>query len=504
MSVSSITRTLSFFSKWTAEIFRQPALMLSLVLGPFLVLLAFGHGVNIHGPRPRTLIVENASADSEMAPLPEQLDDHIKVVGTTTDMHYAREQLRTGKVDAVAVMPPDPVQTVKEGKHVPVHILTNEIDPVREGYARAYLREQVAELNKETITEAIAEAQGSATEIQNATADARPLIAALRTANGNIEGARTQLQQLQATIDPLAALSQRASTAMTGASFVVPGLERPADQAERLGRLASDLNASVDALDRALNEGGTLPTPEELDTLEKNLDEVDRLAADVQHISPEVLAAPFELQMEDIAPLEDSFTAFYAPAVLALLVQHLAVTLGALSMSRIRLIGMMDILRVSPVRAGEVVAGNYLSYGALCAVAAAALVALTVILLDVPVFGSWLLVAGALALLIAASLGVGFVVSMLSASEQQAAQLAMLILLCSIFFSGFVFALDRIAWPVRALSYVLPSTYAIRALQDVMLRGVLREPLDLTYLGLAAGLFLIGTLLLFKRELRPQ
>ena len=413
----SATRSLSFFSKWSAEIIRQPALMLSLVLGPFLVLLAFGHGVNVNGPRPRTLIVESQDTDASIQPIPEELNEHIDIVGTTTDMGYARQQLRDGKVDAVAVMPPDPVERVKSGQHIPVHILTNEIDPVREGYARAYLRDQVAELNKDTIARAIGEAQGSITEVQEATAQARPILQTLRAAEGDIERARTQTRELREAIGPLARASNRAASAITGASFVVPGLEGPADQAERLGRITSDLNASIDSLDRALNDpqgGGRVPTASEIDEIERNLDEIDTLAKDVQAISPEVLAAPFKLQMEDTSPFNASFTAFYAPAVLALLLQHLAITLGALSMARIRLIGMMDLLRVSPVRTGEVVAGNYLSYGTLCAVAAAALVGLTVWLLNVPVFGSWWLVAGSLSLLVLASLGVGFVISLIS------------------------------------------------------------------------------------------
>ena len=169
----------------------------------------------------------------------------------------------------------------------------------------------------------------------------------------------------------------------------------------------------------------------------------------------------------------------------------------------IRIIGLMDLLRTSPVRPMEVVVGNYLSYGTLCAVAGAVLVSLVVVLLDVPVFGSYALVAVALALLIATALGVGFFISMISSSEQQAAQISMLILLGSIFFSGFVFSLDRIAWPIRAVSYALPSTYAIRTLQDVMLRGTLRKPEDLYVLAGTAVFFFLLTIILFKREFRP-
>jgi len=107
------------------------------------------------------------------------------------------------------------------------------------------------------------------------------------------------------------------------------------------------------------------------------------------------------------------------------------------------------------------------------------------------------------ALLIVVSLGIGFVVSLISTSEQQAAQIAMLILLASIFFSGFVFSLDKIGWPVRALSYALPSTYAMRSLQDVMLRGVLRQPGDFAILAGAGVVFFVATLGLFRREFRP-
>ena len=99
---------------------------------------------------------------------------------------------------------------------------------------------------------------------------------------------------------------------------------------------------------------------------------------------------------------------------------------------------------------------------------------------------------------------IGFIISMLSSSEQQAAQIAMLVLIASVFFSGFLVSLDTIVWPVRAVSYALPATYAIRTLQDVMLRGVLRTPGDVAVLGAFSLLFFLATLLLFRREFRAR
>src|SRR4051812_13500769 len=100
--MTSLTRVSAAFSKWSAEILGNPWLMVTLVLGPFLVLLAFGQGVEVNGPKPRTLIVEPAQDTGPIQPLPEELNDHIQVVGQTKDVNWAREELRQGRVDAVA------------------------------------------------------------------------------------------------------------------------------------------------------------------------------------------------------------------------------------------------------------------------------------------------------------------------------------------------------------------------------------------------------------------
>ena len=80
---------------------------------------------------------------------------------------------------------------------------------------------------------------------------------------------------------------------------------------------------------------------------------------------------------------------------------------------------------------------------------------------------------------------------------------ATLILLASIFFSGLFFGLDRVTWPARAISYALPSTYSIRALQDEMLRGVVQHPNDIWILAGAALVLFVLAVVLFRREFSP-
>src|SRR6185369_4531634 len=272
-----------------------------------------------------------------------------------------------------------------------------------------YLNDQVAELNQKTIAKAITEAQGSLGDIQKGVAQARPLLEALRTGQGDLQAARTQVQEIQGLLDPIAAGVSNANAALRGASFVVPGLSRTSDQGEKLQRSLNDLRSSIDRMNQALSSNsGSLPTPEEIDRIDQQLNDLNETASTVQNIPPDVLSAPCQLQLDNVSPTAPTFTSFYSPAVLALLIQHLAITLGALSMARVRSLNLMDLLRVAPVRGSEWIAGNYLSYGLICAFASAALAGLTMFFLGVPVLGSYVALTGGLALLVACSLGVGF------------------------------------------------------------------------------------------------
>jgi ABC-2 type transport system permease protein len=506
----SITRILSFFSQWLAEVVRQPWLMVSLVVGPFLILLLFGEGETIGAPKPRAVLVQPAgqSAGSTFAVAPQELSQYLTVVNTTPDEQQARSELVNGNADIVVVLPSDPTQAIAQGKHAQLQVLTNEIDPVRESYADAYIQQQVAALNQRAIQKTIADTQGQIGQVHDFAAQAQQYLQIFQDAQTEINTYRGEVQQLSSQVDALDTSISRAADAIATsplAGFAI--VQQPVAQLRQIKSSLDALKGTLDQLNSQLanttaNTGGA--TPAQINQIRANLSQIDAAVSQFKSIPPDVLSVPFTLSLKNVAPFVPTAIGFYAPAVLALLLQHLAVTLGALSMTRVRLLGLMELFQTAPVKPGEVAVGNYLSYGVLCAVAGGLLVVLLTFGLGVPVFGSLSIFIGMLALLVLCSLGIGFVISMISSSEQQAAQIAMLVLIASVFFSGFLVSLDTIEWPVRAVSYALPATYAIRTLQDVMLRGVLRTPGDIAVLGVFSVLFFIATLLLFHREFRAR
>ena len=192
---------------------------------------------------------------------------------------------------------------------------------------------------------------------------------------------------------------------------------------------------------------------------------------------------------------------FFGPAVLALILQHMAVTLIALSVVRDRTSGAIEMFRVSPVSAWEVVAGKILGFGVLCAAIAIVSLVLLVGVLGVPMLGSVPLLASIVALLVLASLGLGLLISIVSDSERQAVQLSLLVLLAAVFFSGFAVPIAEFTEPVRIAAYAIPVTNGIALFQDVMLRGEIREPWQAMVLAATALVLLLACWLLLRRSM---
>jgi ABC-2 type transport system permease protein len=201
-------------------------------------------------------------------------------------------------------------------------------------------------------------------------------------------------------------------------------------------------------------------------------------------------------EIKNLSPSPPDYMGFYSPAVLALLLQHIALTFGALTMVHERLLGAEELFRVAPIAPWEIITGKYASYGLLTMAVGLVLSALLVFALGVPLLGSVLEFVLTLILVTAAGLGWGFLVSLVSKGESQAVQFSMMILIASVFFGGFFIDLSGLRPQVHFVSYALPVTYGVQALREIMLAG--RGPgagmlLPLAVMGV--GLYVVNALI---------
>lgn len=490
----AVIRIFAFIGKEIRTILHQPRLIFSLILGPFFILLIFGLG---YRSVPRTLhtlfvVPEGSPLEDSVEDYATSMSEQIIFVGITHDADEADERLRNQEVDLVVVTPRDPTADWESNQPSTFSLYHHEIDPLEEVYIQILGQRYIEAINQQVLLTAVSQSQQEARQWRDDVAEAKAHAATARQALAAGERLRAQ--------SSASALQQEISLltlALGSGVALAAGLEEAGGQTDTVTTLMTELellqtetNDLVTATqdDTTLNEGQA-----RVIEVENKLAGLDQLLGQYQEMDGAVLVAPFRSESLSITQVNIEPMHFYVPAVIALLLQHLSITLAGLSIIREKLGGAMELFRAAPVTAFEMLLGKYISYLFLTGMLAVVLTALIIFVLRVPQLGDWSYFLLVVLALLLTSLGLGFHISLSARSDSQAIQYGMLTLLSAIFFSGFFLPLYRLALPVQIVSWLLPATYGTVMLQDVMLRG--QRPSLLLILGLftfAAVLFLLA------------
>lgn len=499
-ALRSLVRTSAFLRKELVETVRQPLLAVTLVLAPFLILLVFGIGLRDQDPDVRTALVipENELIADQAERFADQLPSRLKVAGLTRERKVALRELARGNLDLVVVFPGNVLEKVRNNKQATVTLYHNLVDPIESRGLGLATRAAIDRLNTQILRTLVARAQERVRDADGRVAEARETVAKLERAvrTGNASAARRQLTRLQGDLISLSLQLPAAGLAQ------VPGLlSSGLDASQSVEGALTDLSRGVDELTA---EGVTDATSGDFERLARGLDDLDRALVDFRSIDPEVVVEPFRGSLRRLAPVRVGLTDFFAPGVVVLLIQHMLVTLVGLSVVREDQLGTTELFRVAPLTVGEYLTGKYLAYMLLSAVVTAVLVALLVLGLGVPLAGSVLMLTVAALALMFTSIGVGFFIALVARSDSQTVQYAMMLLLASIFLTGFVVNLDRVVPTLRGVAWLLPASYGIALMRDIMLRGLGTKPeLILGLVGVGAALLFLSWLLL-RRRLKPS
>ena len=385
-----LTRILAIVGKELVSVVRRPGALLSLVLGPFLIMALFGIGYSGYRRPLDTIVVVPPQTGLSTDPKTYQdvAGEGLRVVQITPDENAAMAQLQSQKVDVVVVAPADAKQQFEAGKRTQIAVRVNVTDPVEGSYAVFLTRGLEAAVNRQIVQQAATQGEGYA-------------------------------------------ITHGASAA--------------------------------------------------------------------SQIPPDVIAAPTEAVLQNVAQSTPTVVQYFAPAVLALILQHMAVTLIALSVVREKTSGLFELFRISPITTAELVTGKLIAYGIFAGAVALATIALLIAGFHVPQLADPGWIALVALLLIASSLGLGLLIAAVSSSEPQAVQLSLLLLLASVFFSGFVLAINEFSEPVRTLIYALPVANGIRLLGDFMFRGGTIVGWQITLMAGLAAVYIALSWLMLRR-----
>lgn len=162
---------------------------------------------------------------------------------------------------------------------------------------------------------------------------------------------------------------------------------------------------------------------------------------------------------------------YFGAAFIGLILFFLVFVVTIVSFLRERSQGTLERLMASALRRGEIVVGYMLGFTILALVQAVEVLLFSLYVLKVHNQGNVLLIFGFEVLMALSAVNLGIFLSMFARTEFQAVQFIPLVIVPQMLLCGILFPVSTEPKPLQYVSDVLPLTYAVNGLRDVMLKG---------------------------------
>ena len=199
---------------------------------------------------------------------------------------------------------------------------------------------------------------------------------------------------------------------------------------------------------------------------EYQMDRIDRIAPQLIEVMPSVELAPRPWYNPDL-----SSRWFFVPGIIGSLTVVLVVTLTAFPVVREREIGTLEQIMVTPIRPVEFILGKTLPFFLIGLFDVTLIAVVGSLWFQVPFRGHVAVLALGAVLFLFCMLGVGLLISTVSATQQQAMVTAFFFIMPTITFSGFGFPISTMPHWMQMISYAIPLRYFLVVIRGTYLKG---------------------------------
>ncbi|HEQ98381.1 MAG TPA: ABC transporter permease [candidate division Zixibacteria bacterium] len=163
---------------------------------------------------------------------------------------------------------------------------------------------------------------------------------------------------------------------------------------------------------------------------------------------------------------------YIIPGLIALIMTVVSALLTSLTIAREWERGTMEQIITTPVTSLELAIGKLIPYFVIAIIDVIIATAVGTIIYDIPFRGNLLTLLGFSSLFLFAVLGVGFLISVATKSQQVAYQAAMLAsFLPTFLFSGFLFPISSMPKWLQYITLIIPARYYVTIARDLFLKG---------------------------------
>ena len=160
-----------------------------------------------------------------------------------------------------------------------------------------------------------------------------------------------------------------------------------------------------------------------------------------------------------------------APGLLAVFVLFFTFILTGVGFLRERAQGTLERLQTTLVGSFDIMLGYMLGFLIFAVVQTVVILAFTIFALRIEYVGSLWEIGVVLLLLVTVAVSLGIFISSFANNEFQVVQFIPIVMAPQIFLSGVIIPVEQMPTLFEWISVVLPLTYAVEALREIMLRG---------------------------------
>lgn len=177
---------------------------------------------------------------------------------------------------------------------------------------------------------------------------------------------------------------------------------------------------------------------------------------------------------------------YFVPGVIALVVTLTTLLLTSMAVVREKEIGTIEQIMVTPITSLEFILGKTIPFALIGLIEVGITAAVGVYWFGVPVRGNILVLLLATILYLMTTLGIGLIISTVSATQQQAMMSVFFFFFPAMLLSGFVFPVENMPTVVQWLTCLNPLRFFLVIIRSVFLKGVGIHVLALQLATLAA------------------
>lgn len=196
----------------------------------------------------------------------------------------------------------------------------------------------------------------------------------------------------------------------------------------------------------------------------------------------------FSLSVVDVQARSQRYIDFLIPGLLALTLMQISVAGSGYNIVEYRRKGILKRLFVTPIKPSHFIGGIVLARLLITVIQVSFLLCVAVLLLDVPVEGNLLELLVLIFLGSAIFLSLGFFMGSIAKTQQAIMLLGNLITLPQMFLSGVFFSVDSMPEVLQPAATLLPLTYVVDGLREVIVNGLSLVEQIPTMIGLAVWL----------------